>query len=77
MRSEKFEDYQWIGHLMCHFTKFHFVWPLRNKTAAEVVTGLQQRVLAVFGLPKILQCDNGTEFKNALMSELVDKWPGI
>ena len=53
------KKYQWICHVEDHFTKFHIIWALEHKNAAEVVAGLEERVLAYFGLPEILQSDNG------------------
>lgn len=77
MRSETQNGFSWIAHLMCHFTKYHVMWPMQRKTADEVTRGLKHYVLPYFGLPKILQFDNGTEFKNRLMNELVENWKGI
>lgn len=76
MRSENSNGYKWIAHAMCHFTKFHILWPMKNKSAVDVSEGLKTFVLPYFGLPKILQCDNGTEFKNQLVKELVKQWAG-
>jgi len=58
------KKYQWICHVEDHFTKFHIIWALEHKNAAEVVAGLEERVLAYFGLPEILQSDNGLSIFN-------------
>ena len=76
MRSESYNEFAWIAHLMCHFTKFHVIWAMKHKSAVEVTRGLKQHVLQYFGLPRILQSDNGTEFKNKLMNELIKNWHG-
>ena len=68
--------YRWIAHVIDHFTHFHIIWALENKCAEEVVAGLESRVFAYFGLPQILQSDNGKEFKNSLMLNLIDSWDG-
>ena len=34
-------------------------------------------MFAYFGLPKILQSDNGLEFKNKLMEEEINNWVGF
>ena len=52
-------EYKWIAHVEDHFTKFHVIWPLEHKSAEEVVDGLESRVFGYFGLPLILQSDNG------------------
>ena len=51
--------YQWICHVEDHFSKNHIIWPLEHKSAEEVISGLEERVFAYFGLPEILQSDNG------------------
>ncbi len=38
--------------------------------------GLESRVFGFFGLPSILQSDNGLEFKNKLVLDLVKNWDG-
>jgi hypothetical protein len=68
--------YEWIAHVMDHFSKFHVIWAQQHKTAEEVVENLESRVFAYFGLPFILQSDNGREFKNQLMVNLVESWEG-
>jgi transposase InsO family protein len=68
--------YKWICHVEDHFSKFHVIWPQKDKSAKEVVAGLEERVFAYFGLPDILQSDNGLEFKNSLMVSLLTSWDG-
>lgn len=70
-------EYSWIAHLEDHFSKYHVIWAQEHKCAEEVVHGLRTHVLSYFGLPRILQCDNGTEFKNELMRQLLIEWEGI
>ena len=36
----------------------------------------RERVLAIFGLPSMFQTDNGSEFVNQVITNLVDQWPG-
>ncbi len=57
--------YKWIANVEDHFSKWHIMWPQEQKSADEVVHGLRTRVFAVYGLPKILQSDNGLDFKNS------------
>jgi hypothetical protein len=47
---------------------------LKRKTSAEVAHHLV-RIFSTFGAPKILQSDNGREFANKVIIELVSKWP--
>ena len=50
-------------------TCFVLLKPLRDKTAEETAWNLAQ-CFTDFGVPKILQSDNGTEFANRVLFEL-------
>ena len=76
MRSDPDGDKKWIGHAVDHFSKFHILFPLQSKEAKEVSRCLKTFVFAYFGLPLILHSDNGKEFVNSLITELVNHWPG-
>ena len=52
----------------CHFSKWHITWPQEHKSADEVVHGLKTNVF-IFGLPRILQSDNGGEFTSQSFQE--------
>ena len=69
-------EFNWIGHVVDHFSKFHVLFPLKRKTAVEVAHNLVERVFSYFGLPYILHSDRGKEFVNGVISEVVDNWPG-
>jgi hypothetical protein len=66
------QGYRYIWHCQCHFSKYNFSGLLVNKTAAEVGF-LLDNMFAQTGPIKILQCDNGGEFK-ARVLELCNKW---
>ena len=74
MRNKPDEDYKWIAHVVDNFSQFHVMWAQREKSAVEVKNGLRQHWFAYFGLPSILQSDNGKEFKNKTVAELIDEW---
>ena len=76
MSHEPDGTYQWIAHVVDHFTKFHVLWPQARKSAEDVVKGLRTYVFAYFGLPKILQSDNGREFKNKHLQAEIRNWVG-
>lgn len=61
---------------MDHWAKYHVLFPLMRKSAAEVAIGLRSRVFSFFGTPKLLQSDNGREFVNEIVADVVSKWPG-
>ncbi|KAE8991261.1 hypothetical protein PR001_g21278 [Phytophthora rubi] len=54
-------------------TRFVLLRPLRTKTSEEVACELFY-LFTCFGLPKILQSDNGTEFVNSVLSSLTAQY---
>ena len=76
MRNDPDGEYKWIGHFMDHFSKFHVFFPLHDKSAPGIAKMLRERVFSVFGLPYIVQSDNGREFVNKILEETVQIWPG-
>ena len=66
MRIKPDGEHVWILHLKDHFSKFSMIYALTNKRASEIIyyISLFTRPL---GIPGILQCDNGREFKGALL----------
>ena len=76
MRHRPDGIYKWIGHYMDHWSKFHIIFPLSRKSAAEVALNLQNLVFSYLGTPKILHSDNGREFVNEIVESLVKDWPG-
>jgi len=57
--------YHWVMHLKDHFSKFTQLYPLQAKSSAEVAMRMSEWIGA-FGLPTIVQADNGKEFKGVL-----------
>lgn len=70
------KNYKWLFNYQDHLTKLLFLRPLQTKTANEVANELLKIFLEVGG-PSILQSDNGREFTNSLISELVKMWPTL
>jgi len=66
MRATPHNGYHWILHIKDHFSKYTFLYALRDKTSAGVAACIAQW-LVVVGIPRILQCDNGVEFKGVLL----------
>ncbi|CAF1372155.1 unnamed protein product [Rotaria magnacalcarata] len=50
--------YNWILSCIDHFSKFSWSYPLKNKSATEVVLKLRE-LFFVFGPPRLLHSDNG------------------
>lgn len=65
MRGDPDGEFKWICHLRDHFSKYSVACPMPNKTSEEVVKVVITWIMHL-GPPKILQSDNGTEFKGAL-----------
>ena len=66
----------WILHIVEHWSKFNFAFPLVKKKANPFVKALHNYVFPVFGLPAIIRSDNGKEFVNKLIEDVVSTWPG-
>jgi IS30 family transposase len=56
-----------------HKSKLRFAEHIPSKDAIHVVTFLN-RTFGIIGAPKILQSDNGSEFVNQQMEELLQRW---
>ena len=57
--------YHWVMHIKDHFSKFTQLYPLQGKSSAEVAMRMSEWIGA-FGVPTIVQADNGREFKGVL-----------
>ena len=73
-QSYNFATYQKNESLHCN--KFHVLFPLARKSAAEVGLNLQNLVFSYLGTPRILHSDNGREFVNEIVSDVAKSWPG-
>ena len=56
--------------VMCHFTKFVQLIPMRSKTAKATAAALFYNVFLVHGFPTKLTTDRGTEFISAMQMEM-------
>ena len=68
--------FKWIGHYMDYWTKFHILFALMRKSAAEVALNLQNHVFVILGILRILHSDNGREFVNEIIHSIVKECPG-
>ena len=57
--------YHWVMHIKDHFSKFTQLYPLQSKASGEVAMRMSEWI-GVFGVPTIVQADNGKEFKGVL-----------
>ena len=74
MSEVKERGFSYFGHVVDHFTKFHIIFTLATKSAEEFAAAFQERVLAYFGPPVVLQSDNGGEFRNHILPPIVKRW---
>ncbi len=64
------EGHQYLFVAIYHFSCYSILVPLKDKTATTVATALIDNVFCPFKTPKTLLSDNGTEFNNAILSEI-------
>lgn len=74
MQSEKDGDFRFILTYQDHLTKFVTLRPLKTKTAEEVAHTLVD-IFCDKGAPTLLQSDNGKEFCNKVLAEVLALWP--
>lgn len=77
MRHLPHGEFKWIFHLVDHWSKFNFAFPLARKSARDVANAMEKWVFPVMGLPSIIQSDNGREFVNQVIEEVLATWPGV
>lgn len=67
-------EYKWLMNYQDHLTKFIHLKPLKSKSAKDVCEEFL-KIFLEFGAPIVLQSDNGREFVNHIIHEMVAKWP--
>ncbi len=67
------DGYTLILTVADHFSKWLGAYPMKNQEAATIVDILVKNVLTVFGMPKQILSDNGTNFQSMLFKELCNK----
>ena len=76
MQSKPDPPFNYICHVVDHFTKFHCLFPLISNCADEASRGLVEKVFSLFGLPIILHSDNVKELVNDVIKTTILIWPG-
>lgn len=67
------QGYKWIFSCIDLFTKYAMAIPLKSKEGEETIRDGLRVAFGAMGVPKIVQSDNGPEFKNAFMTELLNE----
>lgn len=57
---------------MCLVTRYPAAYALRNITAKSVVKALTQ-FIAIFGIPKVIQSDQGSNFSSHLFAQILEQ----
>ena len=57
---------------MCQTTRYPAAYPLRTITTKSVLRVLTQ-FMSVFGIPKVIQSDQGSNFTSGLFSQLLQQ----
>ena len=74
MQSQPDGPYKFILNYQDHLTKMVTLRSLQSKTAEEVAYQLID-IFCLQGAPSILQSDNGREFTNKLIQNVLEIWP--
>ncbi|KAL0219603.1 hypothetical protein P9112_005256 [Eukaryota sp. TZLM1-RC] len=61
---------KYVLHFVDAFTKFNILAPVPDIKAITVADSILTHVYAIFGAPKLIHSDNGTEFCNAVFASL-------
>ena len=66
------KNHQWLLHVIDHYSKFSWLFPLISKTSEQVLQSITQLFWQI-GFPKKLHTDNGKEFKNENMKDFCQR----
>ena len=64
MRHDPDREFCWILHSEDHFSKFHMLYAMIDKEAITIARNIHHWITC-FGIPEVIQSDNGTEFQGA------------
>ncbi len=62
---------EYLLTIMCQVTRYPATYPLRSVTAKLVVKALTTQFISVFGIPKIIQSDQGSNFTSNLFNQVL------
>ncbi|XP_054283504.1 uncharacterized protein LOC129000564 [Macrosteles quadrilineatus] len=62
--------HKYLFVVMCTFTKFPLLFPLREITASTIAKQLEDDVFMLFEVPSYIICDNGSEIRGKQVQEL-------
>lgn len=56
------------------FSKWNELVPLRKATAESLIKAFRERIIARYGVPKVLITDNGTQFTSRIFRKFLDEY---
>lgn len=71
-RSTK--GHQFILVVTDSFSKFSLVFPLRTSSTNVVVKKIEEDVFLMFGVPRLLLCDNGPQYRSRQFQQLANQY---
>lgn len=60
--------------ISCWFSKFVFLFPMRNGKTSNLTKIVEEQIFLVFGVPKVIICDNGKQFVSAQFKEMMSNY---
>lgn len=68
------QGYKFILSIVDTFSKYVLFIPLRSATASVVTDKIEEHVFLVYGVPNILICDNGAQFRSSIFGKLCNNY---
>ena len=75
-RSAEYNGFKWIFHSKDYFLKSALFRPLIFREVVSIAETLKT-IVYEFGLPQILQSDNGHKFAARVMIDVIKMWPEL
>ncbi|XP_041378365.1 uncharacterized protein LOC121390581 [Gigantopelta aegis] len=69
--------YTHVGIVEDQYSKFVVIFPLKSNTPADLAEYINHYYLGVFGPPNAFVSDNGQQFMDQVLHELMHTWTGI
>ena len=70
LQSQAFDGYYLLLVITCDQTNFTIAVPLRDRQTQTVAEALIYRVIYLFSLPRLIVCDEATEFTSAIVQAI-------
>jgi len=57
-----------------YLSKFSLVFPLRKATTRLVINRIEEQVFLIFGVPRVILCDNGPQYRSQEFKKFADSY---